>query len=88
MKDNPKDNELKNVKTVTTKHVECYCGGGAKVPHKAGVVGCYREYCPDDEVPKVNSFTLRSRGYGKLKSGEWTRLKRSESNSTMVDIEW
>ena len=88
MKDNPKDKELKNIETEMTRYPECYCGGGAKTPHKAGVVGCYRELCHDSEVPKVNDLTLLARGYGKLKSGEWTRLKGGESNSAMVDIEW
>ena len=88
MIDNPKDENLKNIQTVLTKHAECSCGGGAKTPHRAGIVGCYREFCPDKDVPEVNDFTLQTRGYGQLKSGEWTRLKSGESNSPMVDTEW
>jgi len=88
MKENAKDNELKNKETKLTIYEECYCGGGAETPHRAGVIGCYRELCPDSEVPKVDIYTLQARGYGQLASGEWTKLKSGESNSVMVDTEW
>ena len=89
MQDNPKDNELKNSETVLTDHAECYCGGGAATPHRAGVVGCYTEKCPDKEACKYESpEAARSNGIGRLRSGEWTRLKSHSNNSMMQDTDW
>tara|TARA_Y100000361_G_scaffold152325_1_gene171511 strand:+ start:573 stop:839 length:267 start_codon:yes stop_codon:yes gene_type:complete len=88
MIDNDFDNVMRDVKTRVSKNKDCFCGGGAITPHNAGVIGCYRELCFDSEIPKVNDFTLKSRGYSKSKNGEWTRIKSGESSSAMADTEW
>ena len=89
MRDNPKDNELKNIETVLTDHDECYCGGGSATPHRAGVAGCYLEKCPDNEAYKYEPpNVLRLKGIGRLHSGEWVRLKSHGNNSMIQDVEW